>query len=316
MTHSVEIPALDGRTALGFLAALGLLNLLNDHTAGPTGLSFTPSRGTAVIHSPMASLDDIEEQLKAITAAVPTGAAITGIAIGFPRPAGSGKDPMRCLRDGYRQFAADIRSIDAPAADRWLPHLLTDLAVDREGRAALTPFSAPRGKQNVRSFFGNSLTKVCAEPGLIHDALVAWRRIEGVNGEYLDHHVLNSPTDNPAGRKEAERGVPGATWLATMALPLLRLTGDGQNVSATLWHRTGRRFVMIWPLWHQALDIPAVQALIEHPCLIPVNPTPAVSNSNWDTLGIFGVYGAERQRLPDSSKFAGVLAPIPVTTTD
>ena len=28
MTHAVEIPALDGRSPLGFLAALGLLNLL------------------------------------------------------------------------------------------------------------------------------------------------------------------------------------------------------------------------------------------------------------------------------------------------
>ena len=28
MTHAVDIPALDGRSPLGFLAALGLLNLL------------------------------------------------------------------------------------------------------------------------------------------------------------------------------------------------------------------------------------------------------------------------------------------------
>jgi hypothetical protein len=313
VTHAVEIPALDGRSPLGFLAALGLLNLLNDCTEGPVGMSFTPSRGTAVIHSPMASLGNIEEKLKAVVAAAANDTAITGLDPGFPLPPGRGKDPMRHPRDSYRQFAADIRRIDPHAADHWLPHLLTDLAVDREGRAALTPFSAPRSKQNVRSFFGKSLSKVHAEPSRIREALAAWRRIEGVTGEYLDHHVLNSPADNTEGQKEAERGVPGATWLATMALPLLRLTGDGQNVAATLWHRTGRRFVMIWPLWRQALDTPAVRALIEHPCLIPVNSAPAVSSTDWDTLGIFGVYGADRQKLPDSSKFAGVLAPIPVT---
>lgn len=313
MTHPVELPALDGRSPLGFLAAIGLLNLLNDHTSQQPRLSFTPSRGTAVIHSPLASLENIEQELVAITATAGKDTAIAGLTPGFPLRPGSGKDPMRHPRDSHRQFAETIRGADPRAADHWLPHLFTDLAADGEGCAALTPFTAPRGRQNMRSFFSKPLTKVRAEPRRIHEALTGWRRIEGATGEYLDHHVLNSPADNPQGQKEAERGVPGATWLATMALPLLRLTGDGQNVAATLWHHTGGRPVMIWPLWRQELDTPAIQALIEHPCLIPVGPAPAVTSTDWNTLGIIGVYGADRQKLPDASKFAGVLTPIPVT---
>ena len=84
MTHAVDIPALDGRSPLGFLAALGLLNLLTGTTAGPAGLSFSPSNGTAVLHSPMAVLGEIAHELAAIAAAAANDAAITGVDPGSP----------------------------------------------------------------------------------------------------------------------------------------------------------------------------------------------------------------------------------------
>jgi len=71
---------------------------------------------------------------------------------------------------------------------------------------------------------------------------------------------------------------------------------------------------MIWPLWRQPLHPPAVQALIEHPCLTPTDPRPAIQRTHWQALGIIGVYGAERQHIPGRN-FAGVLAPIQVTAT-
>ena len=112
---------------------------------------------------------------------------------------------MRRPRDSYRELAAEIGSIDPRAARHWLPHLLTDLAVDRNGRADLTPFTAPSGKQNLRTFFTKPLDEVRASPGRIHEALTGWRRVEGFTGEYLDHHVLNSAADDPAGRDRSRR---------------------------------------------------------------------------------------------------------------
>ena len=312
MTHHVEAPALTGQDALGFLAALGLLSLLSSHHPGAVQLSFHGSRETAEIHSPLPDLDAIAQELADIVAATDKDAVIAGAAPGFPLRAGKGKDPMRQPRHGYRKLAADLALIDPQATSRWLPHLFTDLAVDKSGRAALTPLAAPRAKQNVRSFFGKSQDLVRNQPALIREALSGWRRVEGVTGEYLDHRVLNSPADHPRGAKSAERGVPGATWLATMALPLLRLTGDGQHVQATLWHRHGQRHIMIWPLWQRPLDAHAVQVLLEHPTLKPAAPGLGVRSTDWSQLGIFAVHAAERERLPDTDKFAGVLAPLRV----
>ncbi|HUY45693.1 MAG TPA: hypothetical protein VMV92_08205 [Streptosporangiaceae bacterium] len=311
MTAAFELPALDGRHPLGFLAALGLIRALNADGIEPLRLSFSRHSAAACLHSRLASAEEIADTLQNVIFRSP-GAAIPGIDPRFPFPAGRGSDPMRRPREEYAGLTDEVRAIDEQAATSWLPSLLTDLAIDSQGRADLTPFCAPSGKQNLRTFFDKPLAAVRSEPSRLREALTMWRRVDGFTGEYLDHHVLNSAADDPGGQPGAERGVPGATWLATMALPLLRIAGDGEQISAALWHRAGRRLVMIWPLWHQPLDLPAVQVMIEHPSLIPVDSRPTVRSGSWEALGIFAVYSAERQRITGRN-FAGVLAPCPIT---
>lgn len=308
----VEVPALDGRSSLGFLAALGLMRAIGMADVTPLQLSFSRNSACAELHSSLASLDEVVGELQGLISQDPD-AAVVGLDPKFPPPARQkGGDPMRQQRGAFRKLLQDVRAIDARAASEWMPSLFTDLALDSQERADLTPFCAPSGKQNVRTFFEKPLSAVRADPPRLREALASWRRMDGFTGEYLDHRVINSAADDPGGRAGAERGVPGATWLATMAIPLMRVTGDGSRVEATLWHRAGRRQVMIWPLWEKPLDTDAIQALIEHPCLAPIDLRPAVRSDEWPALGIFAVYGAERQRIPGRN-FAGVLAPCPVT---
>lgn len=313
---TVEMPALDGRSPLGFLAALGLMQVLNAAGVSQLALSFSRESAAAQLHSPLESVDDVAGRLQDVVFQS-QNAAVAGLNPKFPFPAGQrGGDPMRRSREDFKGLIEEVAVIDARAASEWMPSLLTDLAVDSQERADLTPFCAPSGKQNLRTFFEKPLLAVRNEPSRLRDALVMWRRLEGFTGEYFDHRVINSAADDPEGRAGTERGVPGATWLATMAIPFLRLAGDGERIEATLWYRIGRRRVMIWPLWDQPLDVDAIRVLIEHPCLTPVPVTdrpsasaqPMVDASAWPALGIFAVYGAERQEIP-RRKFAGVLAP-------
>jgi hypothetical protein len=311
MTAAIELPALDGRHPLGLLAALGLMRVLDTAGVAPLHLSFSRTTAAAHLHSPLASLDEITGTLQSMIVQA-TDAAVIGLNSRFPIPAGRGSDPMRRPQAAFRDLIDEVRRIDTRAAADWMPCLFTDLAVDSQGRADLTPFCAPSGKQNLRTFFEKPLSAVRAEPSRLREALTMWRRVDGFTGEYFDHNVINSAADDPGGQAGAERGVPGATWLATMALPLLRLSGDGERIAATLWHRVGRRLVMIWPLWDVPLDLAAIQVMIEHPCLRPDDNRLAVSSGAWEALGIFAVCAAERQRIPGRN-FAGVLAPCPVT---
>lgn len=322
---SLELPALRGDDPLGYLAALGLLRLLDAELPGQVQMSFSRSTSSAVLHSPLTTLQDVANQLKSVIMRIDPEGALPRAPATFPlrpttksrngpRPTGGESDPMRVPREEFPRLMAVVDPLGTEALD-WLPFLVTDLAVDRNGRAALTPYMAPSGKQNVWTFFRKSYEAVRDNPEHLTEALTGWRRIDGFTGEYLDHRVLRGAADHPSG-KSAEAGVPGATWLATQALPLLRLTGDGTTATASLWHRLGRRTIMTWPLWNPPLGVHAVRALIEHPALRP-NPhgwsngtsAPIVDRRGYTSLGVFGVHGAERQLIP-GRKNAGALAPI------
>lgn len=319
MTYPIEMPALDGRDPLGFLAALGSLRLLADHHDPATALSFDDQTAVARLHSTrLASLDDLVSTLVDIIGTIPHEGVIPAAPATFPASkVGVAADPMRVARDEFRT-AADTLTGGEPAAVRWLSALVTDLAADAKGRVALTPYTAPAGQQSLRSFFTKPLDEVRKDPTtLIRQALTGWRRVDGYTGEYLDHRVVRGAADHPSG-KSVEAGVPGATWLAITALPMLRLTGDGSNVGATGWYQVpGRRQqVMLWPLWRQPLDRHAVTALLEHRELRPDNGPDGitVNPAKWAPLGIFTVAAAARQPI-EGRKSAGVLAPVPVTTT-
>ncbi len=325
MTTPVTLPALDGRDPLGFLAALGVLHTITSLYGTSTRLAFSNETGAAVLHSRLADTDAVAAALGEAVAHIGEGCVIDGVGPGFPlrkpnrrqaRETGtSQQDPMRVRRSDYRNRLHDkVADLAAPAALDWLSVLVTDLAVDLEGRAALTPYNAPSGQQSLWTFFEKPLAAVRSEPARLREALTGWRRIDKFTGEYLDHRVLRSAAEHPSG-KSTEAGVPGATWLAIQALPLLRLTGDGRNAKSTLWYRIGQRTMMIWPLWHPPLDEHAACVLIEHPLLRPnaagngQRAEPRVSRRKLAPLGVFEVCGAERLTI-DGRKSAGVLAPI------
>ena len=53
----LPLPALDGRTPLGFLAALSVLRLVTEHTSHHARLAWTPEDATAVLHDAQPNLD-------------------------------------------------------------------------------------------------------------------------------------------------------------------------------------------------------------------------------------------------------------------
>lgn len=314
----VEFPALIGTDPLGFLASLGVLRIIAERADPDARLRFDPLTACARLRSILSDTASVGACLRDEVARVADGGVVPGATASFPkRKSGSGADPMRVPRASYRPLVDRLNAHDADAVETWMPALLTDLAVEgKDERAALTPYTAPSGQQSLWTFFEKSLGFVSKRPEYLDEALTGWRRVgdtpdTAFSGEYFDHRVIRSAADHPSG-ESTEAGVPGATWLAIMALPVLRVSGDGASVMATCWHRLDRRTsLMVWPVWREPLDVPAVIALLEDPSWRPTRGperygvrVPAAAS-----YGVFAIGGARRQRI-EGRNFAGVLVPV------
>ncbi|GGL19965.1 type I-G CRISPR-associated protein, Cas3-extension family [Mangrovihabitans endophyticus] len=304
---SLALAALDGRTPLGFLAALGTLRLISEHTEHQPRLAWSPRDCTATLHDGPADIDSLVADLTAVVQSIPADGVLPGLSADFPPP-GAAPDKLRLTRPAFRDYADAAIGADGAPVERWLGMLVTDLAVDNDHRAAITPYAAPSGKQSTRTMLEKPLGDLRKRPVLLREAFTGWRRYAGVTGEYLDHRVLYDTADTPDGSNGGERGVPGATWLALMSYPLLTTTAPTGPALSTCWqdrNRNDRR--MVYPLWSQPLDIPAVQALLNHPILTGADSHRPVPQAQ--LLSIFWIGHAARRRIP-ARKSAGVLTPI------
>ncbi|GAA3733432.1 type I-G CRISPR-associated helicase/endonuclease Cas3g [Salinactinospora qingdaonensis] len=318
-SHTVELPALDGRDPLGFLTSLGLLRLLTTESTLDARLSFNPATATAQLTSPLPDTEAIATELTTLLASIGDDQLLIAMPSAWPPHAPRGKDPLRVTPEEFPDLINRTHNLSERATHEWLAAIATDLTTDTTGRCALTPFMAPAGKQQVATFFAKPLHALRDDPARLHQALTTWRRLDNFTGEYFDHRAIRTAGDLPTG-ESTPAGVPGPTWLATQALPLTRLTSHGSSPLATLWHRLGGRRIMVWPVWRSPLDLAAVQVLVEHPALRPTphdavaRPEPSVPRDRIAPLGVITMAAAERRSVP-GSKSAGPLTPIPLHIT-
>jgi len=303
----LTLPALDGRTPLGFFAALGLTRLLDIFTDDSPRLFWSREDYTAQLHTTRGSIDEVLADITRIVDGIPDGGVLPGVPVNLPPP-GAALDQLRLAPTALRALANDLAPEPDAEVDNWLASLVTDLSLDEKSRSDISMMAAPSGRQSMRTMLAFPLKLVREDRGALAEALVGWRRRPGVSGEYLDHRVLFDAADSGDGRSE-ERGVPGATWLALMSYPLFRTTALGSEPITSGWHRALRSPpLFVYPLWLVPLDCHAMTALIEHPLMQRCvgGELPAAASA----LSIFTVRRAQRRRIPGRT-FAGVLGPVP-----
>lgn len=302
----LPLPALDGRVPLGFLAALGVLRLVTEHCGHPARLAWSRQDCTAVLHDAQTDLDALVADLVAVCDGIPADGVLPGQPVDFP-PLQGAPARMRFTRPDLREFIQDAVRRGGEPAEAWVSSLVTDLAVNSSGNGAISLFAAPSGQQSMRSMLREPLKFVRSRPEVLREALTAWRRYPGVSGEYLDHRVLFDAVDAADGTS-AERGVPGATWLALMSYPLMHTTAQDGRRATTCWQDHGRHEGrrLVYPLWSQPLDVHAVRAVLAHDVLRDAAPgtPPTVAQ----VLSVFWVVHAKRRKLPGRT-FDGVLTP-------
>lgn len=317
---AVELPALNGLDPLGFLAALGVLRLL-DHAGDEVRLSFDPVTATASLRG----IDRLETAVDRLVGLVKEMPA-EGLMVDMPpslltkKEGSKGSDPARLTPSLFAALAATVSS---PSGLAWIRALWTDLALDDKDRCVLTPFSAPAGQQTLRSMFEKPVAAVRANPhDRLTEALAAWCRIDDFTGENLDYRAVRGAADQQDGCATMS-GVPGATWLALSAIPLFPVGGDGARAKTIRWadlrypDRVRRRLSLSWPVWDRPLDLHAVRALLKHPALDRAAAFAATPPDKQDdetrsisrqleALGVQRVVVARRRQLP-GGKSAGVL---------
>lgn len=304
---TLVLPALEGRKPLGFLAAVGLTRLLTVHGGARPKLSWRRDDVAAVLDGPWDSVGAVVDVLKGIVSSIPEDGVVPGAPAELPPP-GEAPDKLRLPPGDLRQLAVALAATPDPEIEAWLASLVTDLSLDDKRRSDITLMAAPSGKQSMRTMLQKPLAQLRSHPDCLGEALTGWRRRPGVTGEYLDHQVLFDAGDSGFGESE-ERGVPGATWLALMAYPLMRTTAAGAEPITTGWYRKPRRpAIFVYPLWATPLDLHAMSALLDHPLwsggLDGALPDGAAA------LGVFTMGRAQRRRIPGRT-FAGVLGPLP-----
>lgn len=311
----LTLPALDGRTPLGFLAALGLTRLLDVHTNDSPRLSWSPMDYTAQLHTTRASIEAVVADLRHIVDSIPNDGVLPGVDPAFPpaKVGTKGPDPMYPPATRVRGLLAERQEGSRTELEAWAASLVTDLSPRRGGKpkegydkSASSLMTAPAGQQTCRSLFRGPLEDVRKYPCVLSEALIGWRRYDGVTGEGLDHRAKYEGADlgGPKPANGSSRGVPGATWLAVMSFPLFRTTVSGGDLVTTGWRvRPERAFV--YPLWSPSLDIHGIMALMEHPDVALT--APGDTGDRLAALGVTQLCQAHRRAAKNSD---GVLGPV------
>lgn len=323
----IQIPALRGDDALGFLAAIGLCMLAEQAAIQPLTLSWTPTHSpTAIIDGP----DNLQELQQALDTAFQTmnttAQALPGID-DFPLPKrGSGTDPMRMPPTEMQHLfeKAERAWFDpnqGPWLARWTTALCAQTAVDSSQRTLLTPFYAPFGQMALRnSIYDKTMQAVTAVAGP-GDALTSWRRTDYA-GANFDERALRDAGTTTTG-KPSNQGAPSPTWLAAMGIRAFPITDSGTKTATVGWQQirlypgyTTRS--LIWPTWQPHLDPPAIRALLAHPALQVETGNNQVSiprATHLKGLDVTAVYGASRRTLTQGDGPLGPVAQLWPTRT-
>ena len=311
--NQVKLPALIADSPLAILAAIGTMRLIHDFVDGKARLAWDTSEHCPILFSSLNSIKAVTSALQDLVNSMPEGVVVPGAPAGFPPP-GVAPDKLRVPQGELTKLTSKLiesaTEAETITVRSWLGSLVTDLAVDSKNRGSVSNYIASSGKQSIATMLEKPLEHVQAEPDYLRQALISWRRVSGVTGEYLDHRAACTATEDGRG-KATMRGVPGATWLALMSYPLWTTTAVRKKARTSGWHPSSRRgrssSELRLPLWKAPLGPAAVKALVEHPALD--GDLGQGLSRELRLLGVFHVCRAKRYQ-PPNSKSTGILTPI------
>ena len=251
---SIELSGLDGGNPLGFLAALGVVNALDD--AGvPVRLAW---RDVGVWRPNLWGWDGgLEALIERLDADRVSCADEPALKINYDGTRDL-KPPPAEFRRLLVEAAAACSSAKRRSVD-WLAAFATDVAVDNNGNTKPTALHFTAGQQQFLKMVLELQDQVT--PDDLTEALRgAWRSardlpVMGWDATVAREYALRAT--NPAKAKD-KLGTPGADWLAVRGLASIGVVPRGDSVLTTGCSGSWKGGRFAWPLW----TVPLSRALI------------------------------------------------------
>lgn len=267
---------LDGSNPLGFLAGLGVLNVLAEQGGVPSLAWRTGDWRAMVTDRRVADGDDLVATLAKDAATWKDDPCLalryekaTTKRDGDPKkakPAWDLKPPPGVFRSYLQNLVRDSdatrrRAVDLAAA------FATETARDNNENTKPTALHFTAGQQEFLEMVNRLCAAVTAND--LREAVFGpWRyeRLLPVLGwDCSATRAYALRADDPS--KAEKRGVPGADWLAFRGLSFIRVAPRGRQIATTGCSGGWKNGSFCWPLWDAALTKETVQVLVQTPQL-------------------------------------------------
>lgn len=257
---SLVLTGLDGSNPLGFLAALGVVNVLADRR-----LDVRLSWGNDGVWRP--TISGAELEFEALVRLLDEDRESCEREPAFEIEYDGKRDlrpPPLVYRARLQEVAQAAVPNDRRSAD-WLAAFATDVAVDNNGNTKPTALHFTAGQQQFLKMAAELQAGVNVDD--LSEALRGpWQYsrslpVLGWDATAAREYALRA--GDPAGEKKL--GTPGADWLALRGLPFVGVVPRGDRVLTTgctgEW-KTGR---FRWPLWDVPLSRPMISSVMRLP---------------------------------------------------
>ncbi|MCW5802242.1 MAG: hypothetical protein KIT31_07625 [Deltaproteobacteria bacterium] len=262
------LTGLDGRNPLGFLAAIGLLRVLDDDAerreVGRPRLAFESATAVAVISSDLAFDAIVELVLSDAAAQGDNRALLLAYTADGELALPGAEKAIRDLKPKphiaarfLRELAAQPRRASGLAA-AWF----SELVQDNNGNSKPTAFHFTAGQQTFLEMVEALRAGIVAAD--VREALLGpWdntSRLPSLSWDSSVTRLYALRANNPSGERRGS--VPAANWLGVLALEAFPVVAIGDELVTTAVDGRWKDSVFRWPLWQPAATFRSVCSLL------------------------------------------------------
>ncbi|MGH3914907.1 MAG: type I-G CRISPR-associated protein, Cas3-extension family [Pseudonocardiaceae bacterium] len=285
----MELPALGGTNPLGFLAALGILDVLHRAGREPT-MRWTADLVPRPVLGSMKDADELVELVDADRVRWQGSVVLRG-------PADNPLDDVKPPPGVHGKWAKEVFDTlgDTRADADLFCALLAEGAADGKGNGKPTHLHFTAGQQKFLVMVRELANRVDAER--IREAIFGpWREdspLPTLSWNSQGERLYAVRAVNPSNEKRL--GVPGADWLAFLGLvffPTRAVTGNyGQppSLKTSGCDRSWKRSALRWPLWTVSLERDIIWSLVGDSAVVGAAAAGADRKLSSDELRVRGV---------------------------